>query len=566
MILAGALGVILSGVVFLVSGRWRSPETSPAPRGVAEVPYREVKAVPAAELHGAARPAAPAGSEPTPVGADHGRRLTALDATTKDPIPGARCYWALQDSALAAPLGEVGVTDGNGILELNPGGRTSPDGSVLVVHAQGYVPVAVDGPSRDEVTVYLEPGLTVVGRVLDSEDRPVPGATVHAFGCFGEGVLLAPHFGMLPGPGRVLDLQTAVSDEHGGFRLSGVSEFPIRLRAAKSNYVHFGPPREVGNANETVELRLQPLGRVGLRVVDARTGVAVSSYRSGVVGSLSAVFPPEKSLVHLPITGWDPRTFETWMTLRGSDKHPLPAEVRARVAAPGYEDWTAVVPVQRGAPWKPVTVKLKRASVALGTMKVSVEAKFLPRSPEWISLWIRQRLPSAEIQRWELRLDESGKGDLRLPEGDYDVNICLPSGGIPLWAGPGAEPQRAVVAPEAPSSVRFTLKGGIARIKLIDGKGQPLLAGRIAVYRNGKSFGGVSVASARLGGDSYWAYARLFPARGHDVLELPLPIGEYTFWALRPAARLNKRSDPVTIEDGSTAEVTVVANAPVGGR
>ncbi len=83
-----------------------------------------------------------------------------------------------------ATFGESRRTDADGIARFGPLG----DGAMsLQVRAEGFVPVtamgvdgSTDGPGPFDVTVTLERGLTITGRVLDEDGTPLGGAHVSA--------------------------------------------------------------------------------------------------------------------------------------------------------------------------------------------------------------------------------------------------------------------------------------------------------------------------------------------------------------------------------------------------
>ena len=103
--------------------------------------------------------------------------LTCLDQETRAPMAGVKVA-ATVDTTLA-----YYVTDERGVCAI-----AFPEGGprslvALTFNAEGYVPVAVEWrvgsrPIPDEHTAFLEPGSEIGGTIVDSHERPVPGALV----------------------------------------------------------------------------------------------------------------------------------------------------------------------------------------------------------------------------------------------------------------------------------------------------------------------------------------------------------------------------------------------------
>src|SRR2546422_6920565 len=113
--------------------------------------------------------------------------VKVIDSETQELIAGASV--SLEETPDASSpstrgrdqLRRAGTTDARGLFEA----KGLPEGVYrLSAIAKGYLPpervdrVSVPTASQDGLTVALEPGSTVSGRVLDASGGPLPGATV----------------------------------------------------------------------------------------------------------------------------------------------------------------------------------------------------------------------------------------------------------------------------------------------------------------------------------------------------------------------------------------------------
>lgn len=132
-------------------------------------------------------PAAPAGAKEAPKVVVRGRVIGALGR----PIQGATVFAAETDGFNEFPLDEIAsgptdwfkvsqaTTDGDGRFEVRPQARSKV---TLAVRAAGCAPLdrefALSGSERDVGELTLDPSLVLLGRVVDTGGRPIPGAKI----------------------------------------------------------------------------------------------------------------------------------------------------------------------------------------------------------------------------------------------------------------------------------------------------------------------------------------------------------------------------------------------------
>ena len=184
----------------------------------------------------------------------------------------------------------------------------APATLVLRVEKKGWGPAggrveAVPG-GRYRLDLVFDRGLSIEGRVVDVQGRPCPGVLVHAF----------PRDPPPPDPARSQDpdvvealrqvrlaAASARTTPEGRFRLTGLRDLAYRLEVPRGGVAGvvngratplsgFGLGYEVLGrsvfhpSRESVTLRVQPVLRVGVSVIDQRTGRGVT--RGQVRGEL----------------------------------------------------------------------------------------------------------------------------------------------------------------------------------------------------------------------------------------------------------------------------------------
>ena len=180
-------------------------------------------------------------------------------------IADATVSGVLVDAETGAPVteGHVGLIEGGAEGSWAGSGRVGPDGRFTVAvepgeyrldaRARGWKTVFQDlsvGPSGlDGLRVEMERGLEITGRVVDAAGRPVGGTFVAAH-----------------------DGERSESSTHtlpdGTFRLGGLEERPYAL-ATGGELLGFAIRRGVRPDRDPVTLRLEPGGRIAVRVLDA---------------------------------------------------------------------------------------------------------------------------------------------------------------------------------------------------------------------------------------------------------------------------------------------------------
>jgi len=130
--------------------------------------------------------------------------------------------------------------------------------------------------------IELERGLSIRGRVLDTEGAPIAGARVVASGRLAEELKGLDPVGASFGPKAVPQFAEAESDAMGGFRLDGLSPGAFLVTADHQHYLmHDAPSRVVrlrrGYPVRDLKLELAPLLGLHAIAVDSETGQGISA-------------------------------------------------------------------------------------------------------------------------------------------------------------------------------------------------------------------------------------------------------------------------------------------------
>ncbi len=169
---------------------------------------------------------------------------------------------AVVDSPRVGERGAV-VTDAEGRFRLPTSGSESLE---LRVRAVGYVErwVSEFAPGATDVTIVLEAGSPIHGRVLDSDGRPVAGARVRTHEAEFAGVPTKSADGAPVDTSHFDAVGTATTDEAGRYVLVDLSAGNHLLRATARGFAPSDSVRVAAPAAD-VEIRLAP----GLSVVGA---------------------------------------------------------------------------------------------------------------------------------------------------------------------------------------------------------------------------------------------------------------------------------------------------------
>jgi len=192
-----------------------------------------------------------------------------------------------------------GFSDPDAPDRFAPAATTGRDGSFTLTHlapnlyrlealAPGYALVSVpnvtaEAAAREPVTIYLEPGLSVGGKVVDQQGKPVAGASVAA----GRGVSARLDRGSL----MALGSRRTRTDEQGRFRLEGLprtDQLYLDARLADESRGRVSLPDPAGRAIlPDVEIAIERPSRITGKLLDAagqpvaRAGLRVDFGESG---------------------------------------------------------------------------------------------------------------------------------------------------------------------------------------------------------------------------------------------------------------------------------------------
>jgi len=207
-----------------------------------------------------------------------GNSLAGNVVDAKGPVAGV-CVTAREKVGRMATLpgSGVAITDAQGRFRIDElaagkqqvavardGAQTKLAPEALVVE----VPRPADAP---ELTIVLDEGLSVAGRVVDGQGRGVAEAEVVVDPSWWNGRAE-------PLKGKRITRQSAITAADGGFRIAGLGDGPFTVRASIE---------DVGSAERkdvpagTIDLELAIAGPTGIagRVVDATTGAPIEHFR-----------------------------------------------------------------------------------------------------------------------------------------------------------------------------------------------------------------------------------------------------------------------------------------------
>ncbi|MEM7164043.1 MAG: sigma-70 family RNA polymerase sigma factor [Planctomycetota bacterium] len=188
-----------------------------------------------------------------------------------------------------------------------------------------------DEDSAQAPPIVLERGFTITGRVLDPSGQPVAGATVSASAGFPD-----------------LGAKRAKSDEDGNFEIAGLDDKSYRVSAKSSN---FSPAtaKDISAGSTDLVLQLQKAASVSGTVVDAATGIAVSSFGIKMTPKARNFQMPDFSLDDLSswTSGGEVQRFQDAGGVFEVGGHK-PGEYTLTVTADGYIAHESIVKLKSG--------------------------------------------------------------------------------------------------------------------------------------------------------------------------------------------------------------------------
>lgn len=450
----------------------------------------------------------------------------------------------------------------------------------LIVFARGYVSGTVSltaamevAREDDALTVILKRGHSLSGVVTDRWGAALPKARIEALGCFGEDLALLRDAHR--SARTACDLQVAETDSLGRFTISGIVDFPIRVRAKKTHYVDFlnGRSRTVEHADD-LNIVMQPLLRAGIRPLDAESGAPLDVVPEVVTvdapGLVPASYPEFTRPATLPRTGWNGDRHEHWLTFRPSgpvkNRKDIRSGVRVAVKAIGYEVSERTVPLWTpGASDAPAAtdVRLRRQSLEVGTIAIRISLpKALDLALPWAAIQLDQvshdEKTTIRSDRVICSFDEEGVARVRVPAGRYHLRIAPGSGWIWWQAAPDefrrldvpANEETAVVLPMRAAfvSAHIQFESGHAA-----GSFDLQVIGRFVGKEKGRLLGVLAAEHLREG-EALSPYRKFLDLRNSSSgIEMLLPPGSYLLVAMKPA--FGMRPAELTVENGDRIEV-----------
>lgn len=219
-------------------------------------------------------------------------------------MAGSGTAWVDADAAGLVPFKQV-----------DPGPRK------VVAIAPGFGPELVEvkippvGEQAPTFEITLKPGRTIRGRAVDQAGAPIEGVALRLRGWRG--------YNGLP--------WQATTDAQGGFTWPDAPLDEVELMARKEGYMTLQSVK-VGPGVEMVDLRLDPLVEIAGRVIDAKTGKPIRSFRVAAGQSWS----PESE--HPSYIAWNrgPVVEDGEGRFRHKPANATPRPLYIRIEAPSY--------------------------------------------------------------------------------------------------------------------------------------------------------------------------------------------------------------------------------------
>ena len=288
------------------------------------------------------------------------------------------------------------TTDNEGAFWLGRIAESRPE--VVFVQAMGYAPAYQwttpgMGTTIPKLSFQLLQGHEASGQVLDREGRPIQGARItYSMAIFKYG--------------RRRDLGTVRTDAEGRFRLDSLPADGVQVTVSRNG---FSTASNVSlPAGRDTVVRLDPIGRIVVKVVDGESGKPLPSFSI----RLNCSKEPRRHDEPLPRLGRDDAVSGQGFSAEDGIATVTPLIARASyaviVGAAGYAE-TRVDPVvarPRGVQEKPLLIKLQRGILLTG----EAINKETGKPVEGAEVFLMQNLPWPDGKLMIERLRESDRG------------------------------------------------------------------------------------------------------------------------------------------------------------
>ncbi len=452
---------------------------------------------------------------------DRRRRKDPKPAPGPEPVPGEEgcALFGVVQLPDGEPAGGVLVylTVPGAVVRVDgPKTATDPSGQFLLTVLPGYYDViawqaglvpavvadvrAAAGRRLDLGNLKLLPGLTITGRVVDTEGRAIPDAAAGA-----RSPDLRLPGGGLPGRVAIGRFSSAATEPDGTFRLTGLLPGTLLVRADALGFKMMAEPKEVsaGETGVVIELqrRLLLTGRI-LREADGRPipGVTVKLEIRTRQFTGSQFFK----------TVADGRfSFD----LTQEDLEDQEVELTLRVSGAGYVELTATaLSLEELSPARKYVLRLIEAvpeepGILIGRVLYDTGAPFVGS----LTLSFSREGSAGDIFR--VRTDDEGRfklpgippGEYRLHTAPHSTEVLLETGKVILITAGGEE------------MTEFTIpRGGDVKITVTDDRGEIVADAEAALL------------------DATGATIRVHPARDGAIVFHDLEPGEVRFKVTAP--------------------------------
>jgi protocatechuate 3,4-dioxygenase beta subunit len=378
---------------------------------------------------------------------------------------------------------------------------------LLRVDAAGYRPfvrkdIAVRVPETTSIEIVLDAGLSITGRVLSDDDRPLEGVTIRATfeedqegaGSMQEKILFAN------------EGVTATSDEDGRFVVRGLPDVTVDLAVEKEGYARrFVSDVEPGTSDLTV--KLERTGAVSGMVLDDVSGEPVGGASINVDDGTSTHQVTDEDGTFIV-----PNVTAGKFTVTVTSMEHVPAEVTD-------------IEVRSGATTSGLEVRLKHGEVLVG--RVIRRSDGLPVSKATVSV-------NEPVSR-SAESDQEGRFELRgLPSGVYAVSVTS-----------GNYSRRTMEGVPVPSATELLIElsaGGTIRGIVRDGEGEPVSGQMVMAGSGGDMFENMTNTDS----EGNFTFSHVAPGK-HIVMVLKIGEGG--------GVGFGAQTRQVTVEEGQEAFV-----------
>lgn len=421
-----------------------------------------------------------------------------LDADSRAGVGGAliRCMRRV-DRGDSVEIARTLSRDGGTFSVPTDGPRDGFAGLYLSVVASGYVPADKGIEQTGEIQIALESGDCVLGQVVDSAGRPVPGARVSASTAAMPG--LWPATDLVLGEIRQTGGGWTTSSSDGSFRLcglAGASEYIVA--ASKEGYVadeRRAGVRAVRGESSRVTLVLDPVVRVVVHVVDDQSGetIPLGGYWTKFEGVERAVTASPPHFVPSSDRQWAWHRNPIEMFVRdtpsaaaAANDGPIPERtVWVKAQSPGYLPVEATLTLEA----RSESLHVLRAHRRPGTQmcQVDLSARGSNGTPYSGRLVLAFRSTEARASEQALVVAEFLDGrlthPLQVPQGRYAVAAQGWGQYGELW--PVAVAERSVDLRSSTATVSLVLAGTKVRLTVRDSEGQRVRFGLLRAQGDG---------------------------------------------------------------------------------